>query len=332
MGVLVRLPGPLREAVGGEAKVEVPSGTLAEVFAAIDRRHPGFVSRVLDDSGDLRSYVNVYVGDLDARSSGGLATAVPDGSEVMVIPAMSGGSEPGGHMGTLGFARTAHPYRDTDVIDARAPRTNQAIVGALSLLAVLTGWWGILAVVALQLAIGLTFGRRYCLPCLFYFEVIQPRLGEGPIEDSRPPRFANFVGVAFLGSASVAYAAGWTATGVILGGIVAALALLAAITGLCIGCEIYRVAARLRGIRGRTIDRVDLAELGAVVEGEVVVEFTHPLCTDCRELERKLRADGRALLTVDVSRRPDIARKYGVTVVPTAVVVGVDGVVRLRIA
>ena len=230
------------------------------------------------------------------------------------------------------FARTADPYRDTDVIDARAPRTNQAIVGLLSLLAVLTGWWGILAAVALQLAIGLTFGRRYCLPCLLYFEVIQPRLGEGPIEDSRPPRFANVVGVAFLTAASVSHAAGFATAGAILGGIVAALALLAASTGLCAGCEMYRFAARLRGIRSRVIDRVDLIELGAVVEGEIVVEFTHPLCTDCRELERTLRAEGRAMLTIDVSKRPGLARKYGVTVVPTAVVVGPDGAVRSRIA
>src|SRR5207302_143137 len=165
--------------------------------------------------------------------------------------------------------RKADPYRDTDVIDARAPRTNQAIVGTLSLLAVLTGWWPILGIVGAQLAVGLRFGRRYCLPCLLYFEVIQPRLGEGPIEDSRPPRFANMVGVAFLTAASVAYAIGAVAAGAILGGIVAALALLAATTGLCVGCELYRIGARLRGIRSRTIDRVDLEELGAVVEGEV---------------------------------------------------------------
>jgi hypothetical protein len=235
-------------------------------------------------------------------------------------------------MTSLAFQRTAHPYRDTAVIDARAPRTNQAIVGTLSLLAILTGWWGILAVVALQLAIGLTFGRRYCLPCLLYFEVIQPRLGEGPIEDSRPPRFANMVGVAFLSAASLAYVAGFTTAGQILGGIVAALALLAATTGLCVGCEMYRFAARLRGVRTKVIDQVDLVELGAVVEGEVVVEFTHPLCTDCRELERTLRAAGRSVLTIDVSKQPQLARKYGVTVVPTAVLVGPDGAVRARIA
>src|SRR5213076_586838 len=160
--------------------------------------------------------------------------------------------------------RTADPYRDTDVIDARAPRTNQAIVGTLSLVAVVTGWWPILGLLAGQLAIGLAFGRRYCIPCLLYFEVIQPRIGEGPIEDSRPPRFANVVGAVFLASATGAYLVGLNVIGV-------ALALLAATTGLCVGCEIYRFAARFRGVRVRRIDSVDLAELGASsASGEIV--------------------------------------------------------------
>jgi hypothetical protein len=229
--------------------------------------------------------------------------------------------------------RSADPWLDTDVIDARAPRTNQAIVGTLSLVAFATGWWAILALLAAQLAIGLTFGRRYCLPCLLYFEVIQPRLGEGPFEDSRPPRFANTVGVVFLGAASVAHAAGLVTIGWALGLIVAALALLAAVTGLCVGCEMYRIAARIRGIRPGSLERVDLVELGAAGrDGDVVVQFTHPLCTDCRSLERDLLAAGRQVVTVDVSRRPEIARKYGVALVPTAVAVGPTGVVTARLA
>jgi len=91
MTVTVRLPGTLRDAVGGETKIQAAGATLDEVFADIDRRHPGFRSRILDERGDIRSYVNVYVGDTDARGSGGLSTAVPDGGEVMVIPAMAGG-------------------------------------------------------------------------------------------------------------------------------------------------------------------------------------------------------------------------------------------------
>jgi hypothetical protein len=230
-------------------------------------------------------------------------------------------------------ARTADPWRDTDVIDARAPRTNQAIVGTLSLLAFATGWWPILGLLAAQLAIGLAFGRRWCLPCLFYFDVLQSRFGEGPIEDSRPPRFANMVGVVFLGSATLAHALGFAAVGWGLGLIVAALALLAAITGLCVGCEIYRLGARLRGIRPGRIERVDLAEIGAAGrDGEIVLQFTHPLCTDCHTLERELVAAGRHVFTVDVSRRPEIARKYGVALVPTAVAVGPEGIVTARLA
>src|ERR671937_676703 len=229
--------------------------------------------------------------------------------------------------------RKADPYRDTDVIDARAPRTNQAIVGALSLIAAITGWWPILGVLAGQLAIGLVFGRRYCVPCLLYFELIQPRIGEWPLEDSRPPRFANIVGAVFLGAATGAYLVGLNALGFALGVNVSALALLAAVTGLCVGCEIYRFAARLRGVRARRIDAVDLGELGAASGGgEVVVEFTHPLCTDCRSLEAELRAAGRTVVTVDVSRRPDIARKYGVVLVPTAVAVSSSGAVVERLA
>jgi hypothetical protein len=146
-------------------------------------------------------------------------------------------------------ARTAHPYRDLDVIDSRAPRFNQAVIGSLALLAFLLGLEWLPAVLALQLAIGLTFGRQYCLPCLFYFEVLQPRFGEGRIEDARPPRFANLVGIAVLGGATLAFVLGAATVGWALTLLVAALALLAASTGLCMGCEMYLWLARLRGLR-----------------------------------------------------------------------------------
>jgi hypothetical protein len=144
-------------------------------------------------------------------------------------------------------ARAADPYRDLDVIDSRAPRVNQAVVGALSLVAVATGWWWLLGLLALHLALGLTLGRRYCLACLLYFEVIQPRVGEGPLEDSRPPRAANMVGLAILAAATAAYAAGLRPLGLALGLLVAALALLAAVSGFCTGCEAYKLGRRLTG-------------------------------------------------------------------------------------
>ncbi|RDI74225.1 hypothetical protein Gocc_1801 [Gaiella occulta] len=133
------------------------------------------------------------------------------------------------------------------MIDARAPRVNQAVVGLVALAAVTVGPWWLLALLALQLALGLTLGRRWCLACVFYYEVLQQRLGEGPLEDSRPPRFANMVGLAFLTAASLAHVAGWSTAGTVLGSIVAALALLAAVTGFCAGCSAYKIGYALTG-------------------------------------------------------------------------------------
>lgn len=229
--------------------------------------------------------------------------------------------------------RTAHPYRDLDVIDARAPRFNQATVGVVSLVAVLTGWWPLLGLLALQLGLGLRFGRQYCLACVAYFELVQPRFGEGPIEDSRPPRFANQVGFVVLTSATLAHALGFAAVGNGLGVLVAGLALLAATTGFCAGCEMYRIGARLRGIRRQAFDRMELADLGtSLPAGELMVAFSHPLCTECRTVESELAAGSRPFVSVDVRDRPDLARKYGVALVPTVIRIAADGRVLQQVA
>jgi hypothetical protein len=228
-------------------------------------------------------------------------------------------------------APRADPYRDLEVIDSRAPRFNQAVIGLLAALALATGFWPILALPALQLTLTLALGRRWCLACRLYFAFVQPRLGEGPLEDSRPPRFANQLGSVCLWVATLAHAAGWHLAGNGLALLVAALALLSAITGFCAGCAVYRVGARLRGIRRASLERVDLAELGAAPGREAVIQFTHPLCAECQVLSRRLAAQGREPILVDVSRRPDLARKYGVAVVPLAVAVAADGRVARRL-
>ena len=229
--------------------------------------------------------------------------------------------------------RRAHPYRDLDVIDARAPRFNQAAIGTLALVAVITGWWPLLGLLALQFALGLTLGRRWCLPCLAYFELVQPRIGEGELEDARAPRFANVMGFAVLTAATVAHASGLHALGTALAVLVSALALLAAVTGFCTGCEIYRLGARLRGIGHGDLRRIDPADVRLAADGDgTVVEFTHPLCSECLTLERELRASGRDVVTVDVRTRPDLARKYGIGIVPTAVAVDAAGTVTARLA
>lgn len=183
----------------------------------------------------------------------------------------------------------------------------------------------------LQLVIGLSFGRRYCLPCVFYFEIVQPRLGEGPIEDSRPPRFANILGAGFLGAATVLHLLGLHTAGWSLIGLVAVLATLAVVTGFCMGCAMYRVISRFRGIRPGHHDQVDVKDFG-VITADTVIQFTHPLCSDCRELEHRLKEAEPELVLIDVSERRDLARKYHVDVVPLALRVSRGGRVLERLA
>ena len=216
--------------------------------------------------------------------------------------------------------RTADPYRETDVIDSRAPRFAQAVTGAVALLGVVFGWPLAWALMALQILMGLTLGRQFCLPCLAYFELVQPRL-------------ANMIGVAVLSAAATAWWLGAETLGTVLGGLVAALASLAATTGLCVGCEIYRLVARLRGVSPRNHDRIDPSDLPALDgAAQAFVEFTHPLCSECGVWERRLRERGEPLVTVDVSERPEMARKYGITVVPTVFAIAGDGTLLRRLA
>jgi len=91
MSVTVRVPTTLRTLTAGEAEVEVDGGTVAEVFESLEASHPGFKERILDDGGELRRFVNVFVSDDDVRFMDGLATAVPAGETLSIVPAVAGG-------------------------------------------------------------------------------------------------------------------------------------------------------------------------------------------------------------------------------------------------
>ena len=92
MTVLVRIPTILRSYTGGAAEVAAPEGTLREVIAGLDATYPGLSGRILDEGGQLRRFVNVYVGEEDVRFAQGLDTPVSSGSRVSVIPAVAGGA------------------------------------------------------------------------------------------------------------------------------------------------------------------------------------------------------------------------------------------------
>ena len=91
MSVSVRVPTILRPYTQGVSEVSVEGATLSEVLESLDASYPGIKSRVLDESGELRRFVNIYVDNDDVRFSEGLQTSIKDGGQVSIIPAVAGG-------------------------------------------------------------------------------------------------------------------------------------------------------------------------------------------------------------------------------------------------
>jgi molybdopterin converting factor small subunit len=91
MSVSVRVPTILRTYTGGEAEVKAEGSKLSEVLDSLDGNYPGIKGRIIDEQGELRRFVNVYVGNEDVRFLEGLSTPVDEGSEISVIPAVAGG-------------------------------------------------------------------------------------------------------------------------------------------------------------------------------------------------------------------------------------------------
>ena len=91
MSVSVRVPTILRTYTAGASEVTAGAGTLSEVLDSLDDSYPGIKGRIVDEQGALRRFVNVYVGNDDVRFLDGLDTAIADGTQVSVIPAVAGG-------------------------------------------------------------------------------------------------------------------------------------------------------------------------------------------------------------------------------------------------
>jgi MoaD family protein len=95
MAIEVRIPTILRTYTGGEKAVDASGETLAALIDDLEANHPGLKERLLeakDGQSDLRRFVNVYVNDEDVRFTGGLQTALSDGDQVVVLPAVAGGA------------------------------------------------------------------------------------------------------------------------------------------------------------------------------------------------------------------------------------------------
>jgi molybdopterin converting factor small subunit len=91
MSVSVRIPTILRTYTGGESEVTAAGETVGAVLDDLDSNYAGIKGRIVDEQGELRRFVNVYVGNDDVRFLDNLQTATPDGTQISVIPAVAGG-------------------------------------------------------------------------------------------------------------------------------------------------------------------------------------------------------------------------------------------------
>jgi molybdopterin synthase sulfur carrier subunit len=91
MPVQVRIPTPLRKFTGGQESVEASGSTIGAVLADLDKNHPGLRERICDADGSVRRFVNLYVNGDDIRFLQNLSSAVKDGDEVSIVPAIAGG-------------------------------------------------------------------------------------------------------------------------------------------------------------------------------------------------------------------------------------------------
>ena len=91
MPVTVRIPTPLRAIAKGNASVEAKGGTIGDVIGDLEHQFPGLRERLVDESGELRRFINIYVNQEDIRFLDNQATALKDGDEVAIVPAIAGG-------------------------------------------------------------------------------------------------------------------------------------------------------------------------------------------------------------------------------------------------
>ena len=91
MAVTVRIPTPLQRLTNGQAEVHCQGATVVALLADLERSYPGIKERICDQEGKLRRFVNIFVNEEDIRFMQGDQTAVKDGDEVSIIPAIAGG-------------------------------------------------------------------------------------------------------------------------------------------------------------------------------------------------------------------------------------------------
>ncbi len=91
-GTVVRIPTPLRRVTNGQDKVEIDGDTLGQIIEAMDSTYPGFKDRLVDEDGEIRYFVNIYLNGEDVRFLQGMDTTTKTGDELSIVPAVAGGT------------------------------------------------------------------------------------------------------------------------------------------------------------------------------------------------------------------------------------------------
>ena len=91
MAILVRIPTPLRKLTNGEGELKVTATNIVELIETLEKTYPGMKSRLCDESGNLRRFINVFINEEDIRFKQNLQTTLKDGDDISIVPAIAGG-------------------------------------------------------------------------------------------------------------------------------------------------------------------------------------------------------------------------------------------------
>jgi molybdopterin converting factor small subunit len=224
----IRIPTPLRSYVSGQAEVTVSGRTVGAALNDLAAHYPALRPHIYGESGELRSFVNVFVNQNNASDLDGVDTPINDADRLMIVPSIAGGVEM------------------TRQVDHSAIRTNQAFIIGLLLAAFVVNQVWLAALVAAVMLLGTAWPRAALFQQIYYHllrkRLVQPDIVE---DNPQPHRFAQGLGGMVLVGGLLAFALGAPVIGWALAWVVILLAAVNLFLGFCVGCFVYYWLARL---------------------------------------------------------------------------------------
>lgn len=231
----IRIPTPLRPYASGQAEVPVSGGTVGAALTDLTTHYPALRQQIYSESGELRSFVNVFLNQNNVSELEGVDTPISELDRLMIVPSIAGGVQ-----GELEMSEI------TRQVDHSALRTNQAfIIGLLVAAFVVNEVW-LAALVAAVMLVG-TVWPKAALFQQIYYRLLRKRLVEPDLleDNPEPHRFAQGLGGTVLVGGLLAFALGAPVVGWVLVWLVILLAAVNLFVGFCVGCFVYYWLARM---------------------------------------------------------------------------------------